>query len=191
MKRPLVLSIAVVCGLYTALAGATSLVNPETYRSLYSDRRAYGVGDSLTILVLESAAAESRAESSTDRSFDINAGLLEDDDTPRAGLNLSRETVGEGATTRVGSLRAQLSARVEKVLDTGDFVVRGEQTITINGEQQRIALEGIARPWDITSDNTVLSSRLLNPRIEFLGEGWVDGAQRPGVLERLARFLGL
>ena len=173
-----------------AVAAGPSMVDPDHYRSIYSDRRAHGVGDVVTILVIEAAAAESRADSSVDREFDLNASVIQDDDVPKAGLNLSREVTGEGATRRSGQIRAQLSARVERVLDSGDFLVRGDQSITINGEQQRIRVEGVARPWDIASDNTVLSSRLLNPKIEFVGEGWVEGSQRPGLLERLVRFLG-
>lgn len=161
------------------------------YRSLFADPRATSPGDQLTVLIAHSSQAESRAQSTTDKGFDFNASLIEDDETPRAGLNFDRSSSGEGLTRRQGSLRAQVSARVEQVLPNGDFVIRGMQAIVINGERQTITVNGVARPIDIASDNSILSSRLLNSEIVYSGEGWVEKGQRPGLLQRIASFLGL
>jgi flagellar L-ring protein precursor FlgH len=191
MIRHLLFAIAVGCGAIGSASAAGSLVSSSHYQSLYADQRASREGDLLTVLVIESATAESQARSGGDRSFDFSASLIKDDDVPKAGLTLDHDADSQGSTTRSGAVRAQISTRVERVLESGDLEVRGVQRITINGEEQRLLVEGIVRPWDISADNAVLSTRLLNPRIEFLGEGWVNEGQKPGLLERIARFLGL
>ena len=55
--------------------------------------------------------------------------------------------------------------------------MQGQQGLVINGEEQSISVEGTLRTEDIDSDNTVLSNRLTNARIEFTGEGIVSDAR--------------
>lgn len=191
MKRILFLACALAGMQGPAQGAGTSLVDVQHYQSLYGDQRGVGEGDVVTVLVVESATAESQALSSGDRSFDLSGSLIKDDDIPKAGLSVDHTVSGQGRTTRSGAIRAQISTRVERVLATGNLLLRGVQSITINGEEQKLSVEGEVRQWDINADNAVLSSRLLNAKIDFIGQGWVTDGQRPGLLERIARFLGL
>ncbi len=63
--------------------------------------------------------------------------------------------------------------------------------ILVNEEKQEIALSGRVRPYDILANNTVLSSRLADATISYVGEGLLAEQQRPGILSRLLRWLGL
>lgn len=83
-----------------------------------------------------------------------------------------------------------ISARIDQQLPSGDLVLHGSQVITVNGEQQRISLQGTVRPVDIASDNTVLSTRLSESKIDFVGEGWVARNQKTGFFGRLLQFVG-
>jgi flagellar L-ring protein precursor FlgH len=182
------LSIALLVA--AGAAPAESLYNPAKYQSLTSDHRAHEVGDALTVVVVEAATAESKADTSSGSGFSVDGGLTDAAGLSRAGVSIDTDSTGSGKTTRTGSVTAQLSVQVERKLDSGNLFVRGAQLITINGEQQRINLEGIVRPIDIAADNSVLSTRLMDAKIEYAGQGWVARNQQPGLFARLLRFIG-
>lgn len=171
-------------------AHAQNLYPQDGYRSLYEDPRARHVGDIVTVLVVESSVAESAADTSESGDFDVDASVNYSSSSHGAGLNIGSGSSGMGKTARTGRLQAQVSARVDELLPNGNMLIRGAQTIRINGENQRISLEGYVRPVDIGADNAVLSTRMMNARIDYSGEGWVSRNQRPGLFRRFFQFLG-
>ena len=52
-------------------------------------------------------------------------------------------------------------------------------------------MRGRIRPADITSDNSVLSSRIADAQINYDGKGFVSRSAKPGVINRVFSFLGL
>ncbi|PPU39714.1 flagellar basal body L-ring protein FlgH [Xanthomonas arboricola] len=166
-----------------------SLINPNTYRGIAADRRAYRVGDVLTVNVLEAARARSGA--ATDAGSDVRLSGTAGNNAYRGSFDagLSGASKGSAETSRVGELRTQLSVQVKDVLSDGSLVVEGEQSLLINKEDQRITLSGIVRPDDILADNTVWSHRLANARVEFNGKGVVAESQRQSVAYRLLKWL--
>ncbi|MEI7037472.1 flagellar basal body L-ring protein FlgH [Fulvimonas yonginensis] len=189
-------STALAMALAAAPAGAQSqapgsLIQPDSYRGLTADRRAHAVGDMLTVVVVETAHASVSAN--TDGSHDLQ--LAAQARTPRGtypyGLGLSGSDQGEGLTSRAGTLQAQLAVRVTEVEPDGLLHVRGEQSVTINGEQQHIALSGMVREEDILASNLIPSNRISDAQIEFTGQGDVSEAQRHGAIYRFMKWLGL
>jgi flagellar L-ring protein precursor FlgH len=168
-----------------------SLLDAATYRGLAADRRAYRVGDSLTVLVLETAQAESSAKTGRSTSFDFDASLTTPSETRAGGASTSGSNDGSGRTTRQGRLTAQLTVRVTKVEPSGLLRVAGEQAISINGETQKIVVSGTVRPEDVSSTNAIVSSRLGDARIEYTGKGVVSETQRTNVIYRVLHWLGL
>ena len=71
-----------------------------------------------------------------------------------------------------------------EVLANGYLVVRGEKRIGINQGNEYIRLSGIVRPIDIDEDNTVLSTRLADPTIVYVGDGAVAESNAMGWLAR-------
>ncbi len=71
----------------------------------------------------------------------------------------------------------------------GDLIVKGQQYIVLNGDRQKLSLDGRVRPEDVGADNTVLSSRLSNSHISYVGTGVLADKQRAGVLTRLLSWL--
>lgn len=188
-SKYLMAALALACA-PAALGGNGSLIDPDSYRAVAADRRAYRVGDALTIVVVEVARAESRAATDADRRYNIQARGVDTANTADVGLDVAANSDNNGSTARQGRITAQIAARVEAV-EAGQLVVRGEQEILINGEQQRIAVTGRVRAEDISAANTVLSSRLADAKIEFTGDGVVDDAQKHGLVYRLMRWLGV
>jgi len=160
------LGLSLWCGL-GLFAQAQSLYQEETYRPLASDRKAHRVGDVITVQVFEQSSASSSTDTSTQRNNGLKASLsLLPSGTQRAGaIEVGGAFDGGGVTQRANRLLAILSVNVVAVLPNGDLKVSGEQLLTINNEQHKVNLEGRVRPQDLASDNTVMSTRLADARI--------------------------
>lgn len=161
---------------------------------LARDHRANQVDDLVTITVVESASAVATGATKTSRaSASKNSITSSAIPAPIAGkltnlLGLSGENTlnGQGTTSRDTTLKTSLSARVVRVLPNGYLVVEGEKQIQVDSEHQVITVRGVVRPADITTSNTVLSSRLGQLEVRINGKGVVaDSKRRPNVLYRL------
>jgi flagellar L-ring protein FlgH len=168
-----------------------SLIDPSTYRGLSADQRAYRVGDLLTVYVLEATRAKSQAATDASSNLDMDAGLSSPSTNYQATLGLSGRNAGGAQTTRVGELRAQISAQVIEVAPSGLLRIEGIQSLVVNGERQKIRLKGFVRPEDIASDNTIVSTRIANADLELVGAGVVSESQRQSILYRLTKWLRL
>lgn len=175
--------------LMPAWALGQSLIHPDGYRSLVGDRRAYHVGDALTVLVVESTTAESAAGTGANSKTGISASVSDGRHNFQGGLGVQGDTSGTGQTTRRGQIRANVSVRVIEQLAEGLLRVRGEQVVTINDEKQQIRVTGLVRPDDISYDNTVFSYRLADGQIDIIGDGVVTDAQKQNIFFRLFKWL--
>jgi flagellar L-ring protein precursor FlgH len=161
---------------------------------LARDHRASQVDDLVTITVDETASAVATGATKTSRAStaknSITSSLIP---TAAAGklsniLGLSGQSTldGQGTTSRDTTLKASLSARVLRVLPNGYLVVEGEKQIQVDSEHQLITVRGVVRPADITTSNTVTSSRLAQLEVRINGKGVIaDATRRPNVLYRL------
>lgn len=176
-----------------SVAAAADLPIKMDFASLASDRRAVGVGDVVTLVIVENSSASNSADLSSDKSYGASASAASAA-SPRVyggQFQLGDQTDGRGRLQKSGRLAAQLSVRVVEVLPNGDLRVRGDQEINLNGEKTKIAVEGLLRPHDITNGNVALSMRLANARIEYVGDGYLSDRARPGLIARVFNWLGL
>lgn len=172
-----------------------SLWDEAAYRGhLDYDQTAQGVGDLVTIEIVEETQASRSASTNLRRSAEQNAGVsavfgletklanVAPDISPTAGLGTDSSSAfdGEGATSRSGSLRATVTARVVGVLANGNLVVMGRQEVKVNHELQVLTIRGIIRPQDIRIDNTIPSTQVADAQIEYTGNGVVAEKQVPG-----------
>jgi flagellar L-ring protein precursor FlgH len=196
MRATLLMLLAAGCASAPAARASgddgDSLFNPHTYRSLVAEAKALRVGDVLTVMVQETATASSSADLHTQRGFSVSGQASTSKVGPyTAAANTGTQSDGSGVTDRSGQLVAQVTVRVLAINASGDLQVSGQQTLKINGEQQTITLNGIVRTRDIAPDNTVLSSRIGDARIEYAGKGFVATQSKPGWLARVFGWLGL
>lgn len=170
---------------------AESLYKEGNYRALTSDRRAYRAGDILTVLVLENSSATATSGSNTDKSNDTGIRFLSPNSQKNYALGLNESFDGGGRIARTGKLLAQISVTVQAVEPNGDLRVKGQQMIEINDEKQSINLEGKVRPRDIDDQNNVLSNRIADAKITYVGDGILADSQHKGWLSRVISLLGL
>ncbi len=160
-----------------APAGAESLYQEQSFRPLTADNKAFRVGDVLTVQVFENSSATTSADTGTRRKNGLSAELgHRSGSVAQTGIGVSGDFDGGGKTQRTNRVLATLTVSVREILPNGELRVAGEQLLTVNDEPQKVTLEGRVRPLDISDGNVVLSTRLADARISYVGEG--DIAER-------------
>lgn len=190
--KALPLGAVVLVAFLTAHAPVTAqLYDGDSWANLASDNRAQEVGDIVTVIIFESASATNRVgtRSGKDTSLDGSLGVGGIDESLRFGFGSSYRGIGE--TERSDRFVASMAAQIQEVLPNGDLIILGTQNLLVNGESRDIEVRGRVRPIDISSDNTVASSRLANAMINYNGEGFATRSAKPGLLNRIFSFLGI
>ncbi len=183
---PLALLLAALSG----PAATDDLYSDKSFRPLASDKRAHLPGDVLTVLIYENSSAVTSADTQLQRSNTVGIQASVDRHSHQLAAGAENNFDGGGTVQRAGKLLAQMSVSITGVAENGDLQVAGEQTLEINGDQQKIRVEGRVRPLDIADNNTVLSYRLADARISYLGDGDLASRQRPGFWARLFHWAG-
>lgn len=192
-QRVAVIAAGLLCALAAHVA-AQSLYDEKTYQTLASDHKAFRVGDLITVQVIEQSSASTSTDTSTQRTNSVTAGVstsLASNHQVNGSLSLGGSFDGGGTTQRANKLLATLSVTVREVLPNGDLKVAGEQLLTVNGEQHRVNLQGQIRPQDISTDNLVLSNRLADAHIDYVGDGDLSDRQKRAWWRSVVDWLGL
>jgi flagellar L-ring protein precursor FlgH len=158
-------------------AQAPQLAVGTNRASWLSDRIPLRVGDILTIVVDEQAAARERVSqiSTSDReqsasvSGNADTSPLSGSGSAGFGTGLGAESRDIGEANRQGGLSAVLSVRVIEVEPNGVARVEGDKVVSVDGRKQEVKLEGFVRPEDVSSTNLVLSSRVVGATISYKG----------------------
>lgn len=191
--RPIVigaLALATVLGAAIP-AVASDMTRPGDWAALASDRSAHRLGDSLTVIIYENASASNSAKNGSKRSTRASGEISSTVHREGGELALGTSFDGDGQSGRSDRMMAQISVLVTQVLPNGDLRVAGEQSLEVNGESTRISVRGRVRLADISSSNTVLSTRLSEAAIDYNGAGFVSRSARPGLITRALNQLGL
>jgi flagellar L-ring protein precursor FlgH len=167
--------------------------------ALFINPKARQVGDILTIKVVESSSATNQAETTTDRTSSLGAGITNFFNAekrypanqpffnPFSKVAGTFESAfeGTGTTKRSGDLTAYITVRVVEVLPNGNLKVQGSREVTVNKEKQLITLIGVVRSRDISAENMILSTYISDAQIIYDGVGVVNDRQKPGWLTAL------
>jgi flagellar L-ring protein precursor FlgH len=169
---------------------ANSLWRPGS-RTFLRDQRAAQVGDLITILVSiqDEAQLQNRTQRQRDGTDTMGIPQLFGMQTrwlPRAAnpaevvkTNGAQNSDGNGSVRRNETVTLRLAATVTQVLPNGNLVVAGRQEVRVNAELRELALQGVIRPQDIASDNTIRHDRLAEARIAYGGRGTLSDLQQP------------
>ncbi|WP_144394466.1 flagellar basal body L-ring protein FlgH [Pleionea sediminis] len=167
------------------------LFDANNYKSLTEDNKAYRVGDTVTVLIFERTTAESSANTVAEREFNLKGQAFDNTRENDLGVGIGKGTEGDAVTRRNGFVSGTITALVTEKSDVGLLKIEGVQSIVLNGEKQSINIKGYVRREDINANNTVVSNRLTNAEIEFIGKGIVSDAQKPGWIATVFEWLGI
>lgn len=170
-------------------ASEGTLYNRSYVMTLFQDRRAYRVGDMLTVSLDEKTSSSKQAGTSFGKSSDASAG----GDFSNSGgvaknfsgsLNGDRNFDGSAQSSQKNSLQGAITVVVAGVLPNGNLQVRGEKWLRLNQGDEYIRLSGLVRVEDIDGLNRVSSQRLADARISYSGKGTLADSNEPGWLTK-------
>ncbi len=183
------LVVLITTSMHIGLASSETLFNESSYESLVSDNHARSVGDIITILIYESASATANADTDADKTIGLGLSTKRDSHQHRYGIDVNNDYSSAGEINRGGRLVANVSVTVKEIMSNGDMHVAGMQELEFNDEKQLIKIQGRIRPEDISSDNTILSTRVADAKIEYIGDGVLGSSSGPGIFTRIFNIL--
>jgi len=193
-----------------SFVGATSLWNKSTntQRSIFAGKRAYAVGDLITIDVSESSSLAASQNSVRNRQSQIenavnqflfanskmgthNGGL------PGTEIESKTSNQGGGSIANTQDLKGRVSVVVIDVRCYGSFVLEGARMVNFSGERYYAVLKRIVRQEDIGFGfkdglryrNIVSSQYIADAQIEFVSKGSLNDAQKESWYQKLAAIL--
>ncbi|KIU51327.1 MULTISPECIES: flagellar basal body L-ring protein FlgH [Pseudomonas] len=181
-----------------AAANNGSIYQAGFEQNLYSDRKAFRVGDIITITLNERTQASKNANSQIAKNSKAELGLTslfgagvntnnpfgDGDLSLSAGYSGDRATKGDSKAAQGNTLTGSITVTVADVLPNGIIAVRGEKWMTLNTGDELVRIAGMVRADDIATDNTVPSTRVADARITYSGTGSFADASQPGWLDR-------
>lgn len=163
----------------------------------------FKVGDIITVTVRENLKATTTSDTNTKKESTLDAkadlasnsflvrnpltgtGFIKEGELPNWGIDIENEHKGEGETTRSNQLITTVTCMVVDVLTNDNILLAGEKVVTVNREDSRITVQGMARARDVTPDNKISSDLLANAEIKLNGKGPLWNNDRRGLLTKL------
>ena len=180
----------------TGEASSGAIYQEELDLRLFEDLRAHRVGDILTVTLSESTSAVKQSSTTAGKSSsaDISSPTILGQNVTRDGIEIlsgeisgSSQFNGEGNSSQSNSLNGDITVTVIQRLANGNLVIRGEKWVTLNQGDEFIRLSGIIRPYDISPDNSIASSRVADARITYSSKGVLAAANKMGLLQRFVQ----
>ena len=178
--------------LAASLAATGSIYQAGASRTLYEDRRARYVGDTITVTITENTSAATKSNTALSKTGSISAAVGPVVGLPAKFLQ-SMSLTGESSNVASGKgdaaannvFTGTITVTVIEVLPNGNLLVSGEKQVAIGHGQEYIRLSGVVNPYFVNAANTIASSQISDARIEYKESGAISEAQ---VMGWLARF---
>lgn len=160
---------------------------------LFDNPTAHNVGDTVTVILQESTAAQKTSQTDTAKTTKdaLSAPTLLGQNMTIHGapvlsgsINNANSFSGSGDSKQSDTLVGDITVTVVKRLQNGNLVVQGQKYVDINQGSEFVRLEGVIRPIDISAQNTIPSSAVADARIAYGQKGALNDANRPGLLSR-------
>ena len=176
-----------------AIIPTGSLFKENYVNNIYSDSKAHRIGDIISVILSESTQANKNAKTELKKE---SSSALEpitalggtpvtlNGQTVQFGINQNSKFKGDAKADQGNSLSGDISVHVLRVLPNGNLMIRGEKWITLNNGDEYIRLTGVIRAKDINSNNTILSTKIANARIQYAGTGSFADVNEQGWLTK-------
>lgn len=152
--------------------------------SLFQDKKAFRVGDILTISLNEKTYSSKKANTETEKENGLDLGLNASannwDVSGNGESKIGRNFSGSGSSMQQNQLSGSITVTVAKVLPNGTLFVKGEKWLSTNEGDEFLRLKGIVRTEDINNDNMISSQRIANAQIVYGGQGAIADSNVSG-----------
>jgi flagellar L-ring protein precursor FlgH len=173
-------------------------------RGLFGGKRAYAVGDLITIDVAESSSLAASQNSVRNRQSEIENAVTQflfanskmgthNGGLPGTQIETQQSSQGGGSIANTQELKGRVSVVVIDVLPNGVLVLEGARIVTFSGESYYAVLKGMVRQEDIGFGfkdglryrNIVSSQYIADAQIEFVAKGSLNDAQKQSWYQKL------
>lgn len=160
--------------------------------SLFADKKDLQVGDIIQVVISEGITQKSdnKRELTSDRKNEFGGGMFASMGTDPLNSTVGRVTDKansvfgvnfntESSDSDKGKVKTQvnenfdtkISAIIDETYQNGNYFIKGNKEVIIDGQKQEIVITGVIRPYDITSDNSVNSSQIANLKMLYKKDG--------------------
>ncbi len=168
-----------------------SIYSPVSAVNLYQ-RRAHRIGDILTVVLNESTTASKSSNTSFSKANDsavtdqtvAGSGFLGTGITLNGSVSSSVDFNGAADADISNQLQGNITVSVADVLPNGVLAVRGEKWLQLSRGSEYIRISGLVRLDDISSQNTIDSTRIADVRIAYSETGELAKANRASWLSK-------
>ncbi|NQY93350.1 MAG: flagellar basal body L-ring protein FlgH, partial [Campylobacteraceae bacterium] len=78
---------------------------------------------------------------------------------------------GVGKSSIAENFKTALSVIIQETYQNGNYYIKGSKQLLIDGQMQEIIISGVIRPYDITPDNSIMSTQIANLKILYKKDG--------------------
>ena len=194
MLKKVLTAILMAAFLISVSAGSTVEAKSlwaDNQWGMFADKKARDVGDILTIIISESTTQTATKARTNEKegSVNLNAGTGIFHFLAAASASASDSFKADGSAKDTNSFSGRITVTVVEVLPNDNMIVEGTQSIWQNKDEHKITLRGIVRRADVTSNNTVPSTKVADATVRFDGKGPLNAKQRQGILTQIFNFL--
>ncbi|MFC5706193.1 flagellar basal body L-ring protein FlgH [Aeromonas eucrenophila] len=165
-----------------------SLYRGDYMMTLFQDRRAYRIGDILTVMLEERTQSSKKANTSMNKNNSINVPAPSIGGVSRpdwgASVSADRDFDGGATSSQQNTLAGAITVTVAEVMPNGVLGIRGEKWIRLNQGDEYIRLGGMVRVDDIDQSNRISSQRIADARITYAGRGALADSNQMGWMAR-------
>ena len=186
------LGVALFAPAFTpSAASAQSLWSGSYTQNIFADRKARNVGDIVTIIISETTTTSATKSSSNSKSGNtsLSAGIGIFDFLKAASASGSDSFKADGKASDTNKVSGNVTVTVTEVQPNGNMVLEGTQSIWQNRNEHKISFRGVCRQDDITSSNTIPSTKIADATVRFDGKGPLNAKQRQGILTQMFNIL--
>ena len=171
-------------------AAATQAAPVPVRSSWVADRRLFGVGDIITVLIddytISTAVKEHIAQDLRNRDLGVNARIPGTAQGADVNSRNNANQISRGQARRENRFQNEMSVRIVAVGPNGLLQVKGTKKIDVDRSLQDIVFTGWVRAQDVSVTNVVESSRVADAQLGYASPGSL-GKPKQGLI---TKFVG-
>ncbi|OUR71255.1 flagellar biosynthesis protein FlgH [Arcobacter sp. 31_11_sub10_T18] len=181
--------------------------------SLFADKKDLQIGDIIQVVITEELtnSTNNNREITSDKSINTGTGTLSAEtggvlsgrtqsaiNKVNRNLGVRFNSTGSSSFKGVGkssiaeNFQTALSVIIQETYQNGNYYIKGSKQLLIDGQMQEIIISGVIRPYDITPENSIMSTQIANLKILYKKDGEeADATKVPFIFKLLLKALML